>query len=190
MLHIAAIGAVVAIYGMVPAVGTAASNDSGNKRELGTPASGSANDTESTEKKRDPNRTQTPEQNRQITVGGAQATLEGELVSVNGEQYEIQAAPSGDRVKVMVNKDTNLDCAKAPSSGDKGKDQMSSDRDADKHQGISERQAQQGQRPDETAKGSGFKIGSCDFHQGDRVKAEVDDMGRVTTLKYLSKASH
>jgi hypothetical protein len=53
---------------------------------------------------------------------------------------------------------------------------------------ASERQREQGQRKNETARGAGFRIGQCDFHPGDRVKAEVDDMGRVTTLEYLAEA--
>jgi sporulation protein YlmC with PRC-barrel domain len=45
---------------------------------------------------------------------------------------------------------------------------------------------EQGQRANETARGSGFRIGSCSFQAGDLIKAEVDDNGRVTTLKYLA----
>jgi hypothetical protein len=44
----------------------------------------------------------------------------------------------------------------------------------------------QGQRQDETAAGSGFKIGDCSFKQGDKVKAEVSDVGTVTTLKFVT----
>jgi hypothetical protein len=47
----------------------------------------------------------------------------------------------------------------------------------------------QGQRKDETAIGSGFQMGSqCSFKIGDRVKAEVSDIGTVTTIRFLADA--
>ncbi len=99
---------------------------------------------------------------------------------------------TGEQVSLIVNRDTNLDCAAAPASqGAKKSEMMTSDRiTADKQAPqASQRQMEQGQRKDETARGGGFRIGQCSFQPGDRVKAEVDDMGRVTTLKYLAAAS-
>ncbi|BCA56065.1 hypothetical protein W02_32050 [Nitrospira sp. KM1] len=162
------------------------------EKELGIPIPQQSGDTEDTRKKRDPNKAQSPDSNRQVTVGGAQGTLEGEILTVDGQNFDIKTDPAGDRVRVVVNQDTNMDCAKSPRSGDrKQSDTLSSDRvPMDKQGATSGSQMAQGQRNDETARGSGFKIGSCDFKQGDRIKAEVDDMGRVTTLKYVASAMH
>jgi len=44
----------------------------------------------------------------------------------------------------------------------------------------------QGQRKDETAAGGGFRMGDCQFKTGDKVKAEVSDVGTVTTLRYVT----
>ena len=35
--------------------------------------------------------------------------------------------------------------------------------------------------------GAGFSIGTCSFKGGDRIKAEVDDNGRVTMIKFLTE---
>lgn len=53
---------------------------------------------------------------------------------------------------------------------------------------ASEGQVRQGQRKDETAMGSGVQMGQssgCSFRAGDRVKADVSDVGTVTTIRYL-----
>ena len=77
----------------------------------------------------------------------------------------------------------------AQASGDVAKhaDTMTSDRVPSEKQApqASERQREQGQRQDETARGAGFKIEDARSKR-DRVKAEVDDQGHVTTLKYLA----
>jgi hypothetical protein len=54
---------------------------------------------------------------------------------------------------------------------------------------MSKEQMSQGQRKDETAAGAGTRIGSadCQFKSGDRVKAEVSDVGTVTTLRYVAE---
>jgi sporulation protein YlmC with PRC-barrel domain len=117
--------------------------------------------------------------------------VEGEVVKIDGQAFDIKKTDGGERVRVVVNQDTNLDCAMAPAaSAEKRPEMLSSERIQSDKQAptASERQREQGQRKDETARGAGFRIGQCDFHPGDRVKAEVDDMGRVTTLKYLAKA--
>lgn len=159
--------------------------------ELGRPAPGTVQDVEDTRKQPDLAQMHSPESNRQVTLGGAQSFVEGEIWKIEGQTFEIRKLDDGERVRLLVNSDTNLDCASATSSSEKdqGK-QLSSDQiPADQQSGsVSKRQLAQGQRKNETARGAGFRIGQCDFHSGDRVKAEVDDMGRVTTLKYPSHA--
>lgn len=159
---------------------------------LGTISPASAG--ESTKKQPDPTEMHAPDENRQITVGGADYFVEGELLGIEGQRYTIKRHQSGEQVRVVVNQDTNLDCAAVPASRSQktGKKQeavtserIPPDKQAPK---ATERQIEQGQRKNETARGGGFRVGQCDFQRGDMVKAEVDDMGRVTTLKFLGSA--
>jgi sporulation protein YlmC with PRC-barrel domain len=159
--------------------------------ELGRPAPGTVQDVDDTRKEPDAAQMHSPESNRQVTLGGAQSFVEGEIWKVEGQIFEIRKSDDGERVRLLVNPDTNLDCASAPNSSEKKQgEQLASDQiPPDKQSGaVSKGQMAQGQRKNETARGAGFRIGQCDFHAGDRVRAEVDDMGRITTLKYLSHA--
>ena len=60
-----------------------------------------------------------PESNRQVTLGGAQSFVEGEIWKVDGQTFEIRKTDDGERVQLLVNQDTNLDCAAAPNSSEK-----------------------------------------------------------------------
>jgi len=157
--------------------------------ELGKPLPGTTQDFEDTRKQPDPAQMHSPESNRQVMLGGAQYFVEGEIVKTDGQQFDIKKTDGGERVQLVVNQDSNLDCSAAPSgSNEKRAETLTSERISAQEQApaASERQREQGQRHNETARGAGFRIGQCDFHAGDHVKAEVDDMGRVTTLKYLA----
>jgi sporulation protein YlmC with PRC-barrel domain len=157
--------------------------------KLGKPMPGTTQDFEDTRKRPDPAQMHSPESNRQVTLGGAQSFVEGEIVRTDGQQFDIKKTEGGERVQLVVNQDTNLDCSAAPGeSKDKRAEALTSERipTQDQTPAASDRQREQGQRMNETARGAGFRIGQCDFHAGDRVKAEVDDMGRVTTLKFLA----
>src|SRR5215472_8268383 len=157
--------------------------------ELGVPEPGSVRDQETTKKQRDPTKHQGANQNAQVTLGGAKYFIYGGIRNIQGDYYFVNDEESGDEVRLLVNKDTNLDCSAAQTSTpDASFSQVvmtnrlpmeHQDRDA------SERQIEQGQKKDETAVGSGFRIGTCAFKPGDRIKAEVDDMGRVTTLRSM-----
>jgi sporulation protein YlmC with PRC-barrel domain len=155
---------------------------------MGVPEPGTVKDIEDTRKQPDPAQMHSPEESRQITVGGAQYFVEGEVLKIDDQNYTIKKDDTEEQVRLIVNQDTNLDCAEAPSSQEKQSDAVISKRASPEKQApqASETQIGQGQRKDETARGAGFRIGRCDFKPGDRVKAEVDDMGRVTTLKYLA----
>src|SRR5262245_52942896 len=125
----------------------------------------------------DPAQMHSPESNRQVTLGGAQSFVEGEIVKTDGQQFDIKKTDGGERVQLVVNQDSNLDCSAASrESKDKRAETLTSERIPAQDQApvASERQREQGQRNDETARGAGFRIGQCDFHAGDRVKAEVD----------------
>jgi sporulation protein YlmC with PRC-barrel domain len=153
---------------------------------MGVPEPGTVSDIEDTRKQPDPAQMHSPEVNRQITLGGSQYSVEGEVLKIEDQHYLIKKADSGEQVSLVVNQDTNLDCAAAPAQGSSS--EMTSERASPREQApmASSKQIEQGQRKDETARGAGFRIGDCQFSPGDRVKAEVDDMGRVTTLKYLA----
>ena len=88
-------------------------------REIGRPAPGSVQDVEDTRKQPDPTQMHSPESNRQVTLGGAQSFVEGEIWKVDGQTFEIRKTDDGERVQLLVNQDTNLDCAAAPNSSDK-----------------------------------------------------------------------
>jgi len=155
---------------------------------MGVPVPGSVKDIESTEKHPDASKIQSSK-----TLDRLPYSVEGEILKIDGENYEIQGN-TGDRIRLIVNTDTNLDCAAAPTAGGMSagtSDSMTSERLSAKDQApqASDQQLAQGQKKDETARGSGFQIGKCDFKQGDVVKAEIDDNGRATTLKYMSDSS-
>ena len=162
--------------------------------ELGVPAPGSVSDQETTKKQRHPAKHQKASQNAQVTLGGSKSVVYGVIGKMQGDYYFVNDEESGDEVRLLVNNDTNLDCSATPSST-----RDASSRDASSSEIVatdrvsahqqapeaSDRQIAQGQNKDETAVGSGFRIGACAFKPGDRIKAEVDDMGRVTTLRSM-----
>ena len=155
---------------------------------MGVPEPGSVADIEDTRKQPDPTQMASPESASQVTLGGANYFVEGAVLKIDGQHYTVRRDESGEQVKLIVNQDTNLDCAGATASEAPKKEALTSERIPAEKQApqASPRQLEQGQRKDETARGAGFRIGQCDFRPGDRVKAEVDDNGRVTTLKYLA----
>lgn len=131
---------------------------------------------------------QKADQNAQVTIGGAKSLVSGEIRKIEGEYYFIRDDEAGDEVRLLVNKDANLDCSAAPmaTAGTTSQSVAISRQPADRQAAeASDRQKEQGQKKDETAVGSGFVIGACSFKAGDLIKAEVDDMGRVTTLKFM-----
>jgi exosome complex RNA-binding protein Csl4 len=152
--------------------------------ELGVPIPGTVTDQETTRKKRDPSRTHRADENAQVTMGGAQYFVHGQVLKIEGDQYFVREQESDDEIRLIVNTDTNLDCAAKPGEGDliKGGERQ-------QDQGMTDSQRMQGQRQDETARGSGFALGRCDFKPGDHVKADVSDLGTVTTLKFISDSS-
>lgn len=155
--------------------------------QLGMPPPGMAADQENTKKQRDPAKAHRMDETSQVTIGGAKPVVSGHITRMQDQFFFIKDAESGEEVRLLVNQDTNMDCGGA--SGRMGQEGASGRSQAFEQPGAgaSSRQREQGQRPNETAVGSGFTIGSCAFRDGDMVRAEVDDNGRVTTLKYLSE---
>ena len=142
-------------------------------------------DRESTKKQRNPAKDHQTDQAAQVTIGGAKSSVSGEIARIDGDYYFIKDDEGGDEVRLLVNKDANRDCSAAPiTTGEAATPGVGTGRQPEAS-GTSDRQKEQGQKQDETAIGSGFTIGKCSFKPGDRIKAEVDDMGRVTTLKLV-----
>jgi hypothetical protein len=149
---------------------------------MGVPEPGSVSDQESTAKQRRPDSQHRSDQNAQVTLGGSKYFVYGEVLRIEGDNYFLRDQESGDEVRLIVNRDTNLDCGATPTAGGT----MSTEREQQPAE-ATERQRAQGQRANETAAGSGFTAGDCSFNQGDKVKAEVSDVGTVTTLKFMPK---
>src|SRR6266545_1866298 len=131
---------------------------------------GSGADQESTKKQRNPAKDQQADQNAQVTMGGAKSVVSGEIRKIEGEYYFIKDDEVGDEVRLLVNKDANLDCSV---KADTTSQSVAIDKQPVENPQASDRQKEQGQKTDETAIGSGFKIGACSFKPGDRIKAEV-----------------
>jgi hypothetical protein len=130
-------------------------------------------DRDGTKKQLNPAKDHQTDQAAQVTIGGAKSSVSGEIARIDGDYYFIKDDEGGDKVRLLVTKDANRDCSAAPMTTGEASAPGAAAREP----------AEQGQKQDETAVGSGFTIGKCSFKPGDRIKAEVDDMGRVTTLK-------
>lgn len=160
-------------------------------REIGIPTPGSVQDQETTDKKRNPAKAHRPDLDAQVTLGGAQYFVEGTIAQIEDDHYFVNRHGTGEQVRLFVDRDTNLDCAAMPDRGstsEGGKEAITNERISPQEQApdVSSVQMDQGQRADETARGAGFRIGECAFRIGDMVKAEVDDNGKVTTMKFLA----
>ena len=143
---------------------------------------GQAADQESTVKHRDPAKAHHRDQNATVTLGGAKYVVEGEILDIDGSRYFIKDDDTGEEVAVIVNRDSRVICPPSPGGGVITKQDV-------EDRGQTEQQKSQGQRQDETAIGGGYHIGAtanCNFAKGDRVKAEISDVGTVTTVRMLT----
>jgi hypothetical protein len=101
--------------------------------------------------------------------------VSGEIRKMEDAYYFIKDAETGTEVRLLVNEDANLDCSAAPIAP-----AGTASPNVTTRQQPGEQQA-----PEASSRQKGFRIGTCSFKPGDRIKAEVDDMGRVTTLKFM-----
>ena len=157
--------------------------------QLGIPEPGSVADQETTRKQRNPAKDQGTDQNTQVTLGGAKNVVTGEVFKIDGDYHFIKE-DSGEEVRLLVNKDTHKIC-KSGTASSSSSSPVIGKQDGSGDSAASREQIRQGQRKDETATGSGFQMGSssgCAFKAGDRIKAEVSDIGTVTTIRYLAEA--
>ncbi len=184
--------AVALSLGMIPATygayGLVSQSNPDPFMEQATGKMDSGSDRESTKMKRNPARDQTADHNAQVTIGGARSVVSGEIRTMEGEYYFIKDDETGSEVRLLVNKDANLDCSAAPiatagaTAPSAARDRQPGEQQAPE---AGDWQKEEGQKKDQKAVGSGFRIGACSFKPGDRIKAEVDDLGLVTTLKFM-----
>jgi hypothetical protein len=192
-LHTVVLTAFALSAGVVPVYGIDRMPDQGPGTgpliaQLGTPEPGSVSDQETTRKQRNPAKDQATDQNTQVTLGGAKNVVTGEVLKINGDYHFIKE-DSGEEVRLLVNKDTRKICGSDTASVS-GSSPIIGKQDQSGEPAASDEQIRQGQRKDETAMGSGFQMGQssgCAFKAGDRIKAEVSDVGTVTTIRYLSE---
>src|SRR5262245_49827399 len=146
--------AATGLLGIVGMVNPASVSSQQQMSETGKPILGTTQDFEDTRKQPDPAQMHSPESNRQVTLGGAQYFVEGEVLKVDGQQFDIRKTDGGERVQLVVNQDTNLDCSMAPAessekqkSSEKQPEALSSEQISAEKQApaASERQREQGQ---------------------------------------------
>ena len=181
--------AVVLSLGLIPAAyGLESQPDPDPFTEQATSKMDSGSDQERTKMRRNPAKDQSADHNAQVTIGGARSVVSGEIRKMEGEYYFIKDDETGNEARLLINEDANLECSAAPiAAPGTASHSIATERQPGERQAAeaSDRQKDQGQQQDQTAVGSGFRIGACSFKPGDRIKAEVDDMGRVTTLKFM-----
>lgn len=241
--QVMSIGAMLALAGslgtgVVYAAGDRHSSGGGDQSSgFGRPGNqGEGFSDEQTKKGRNP--ASTSRQDAQVTLGGARPVVEGEVLSVEGDDYLIKDS-SGSEVRLRVNKDTNMDCATAggqsasmstgrhaddqgeipptshlqeqmsqqpsrepgsqeqkghdiiqQSKGERSQPQsgMTGERMGDQS-GTQSKSAMDKDSGGDIARGSGFTIGSkggCRFKTGDKIRAEVSDLGTVLFIKAIS----
>jgi uncharacterized protein YdeI (BOF family) len=131
----------------------------------------------------------TPQQDAQITLGGARPTVMGEVLKVDGDQYTVRDE-SGSEVRFRITKDTDTSCAGGQGEASVGRQgQSQGDRMGDQS-GTQSRSSMGKDSGGDTAKGGGFAVGpkgGCAFKAGDRIKAEMSDLGTALFVKRLSE---
>ena len=157
--------------------------------QMGAPEPGSVSDQETTQKQRNPAKEHRTDRNTQVTLGGAKSVVAGEVLKIDGDYHFVKDDDTGEEVRLLVDKDTRKIC-KSETASEATSQPIISKRGGSPDPQASEGQIRQGQRKDETAMGSGVQMGQssgCSFRAGDRVKADVSDVGTVTTIRYLSE---
>jgi hypothetical protein len=144
----------------------------------------------------------------QIMLGSAIPMVKGEVLRIDGDKYTVKDQ-AGTEISLMVNQNTRMDCGQAGSlSSFQPREQTATDRPLG--QGDQPKQSQEakvqdlsrtneqpgsevgkaikpGESPDLSASSS--SQGACAFKPGDKIEAEVSDMGAATMIKKVSDKS-
>jgi len=149
----------------------------------------------------------------QVMMGSAMPMVKGEVLRVDGDKYTVKDQ-SGTEVSLMVNQNTRMDCGQGTGSlsGFQPREQTATDRPVgDQRQARGEqKQSKEGKlqdlsrtneqpgsevgkaiKPGETPdlSASSSSQGACAFKPGDKIEAEVSDMGAATLIKKVSDKS-
>jgi len=143
----------------------------------------------------------------QIMLGSANPTVKGEVLRIEGDKYTVKDQ-AGTEVSLIVNQNTRMDCGQGGSlSNFQPKEQTATDRpigQGDQLQGRSEqKQKEEGKLQDlsrtneqpgsdvgkSTGAASSSSQAACAFKPGDKIEAEVSDMGAATMIKAASDKS-
>ena len=73
-------------------------------------------DEETKKKHRDPAKAHSPDMDAQVTLGGAQYFVEGDIAKIDADYYFVKKDETGEQIRLIVNADTNLNCAAMPES--------------------------------------------------------------------------
>jgi hypothetical protein len=150
----------------------------------------------------------------QIMMGSSIPMVKGEVLRVEGDKYTVKDQ-AGTEVSLMVNQNTRMDCGPGSGSlsGFQPQQQTATDRplgQGDQHAQGMQKQGQEGklqdlsrtneqpgtdvgkaikpgESPDLSASSSAQ--GACAFKAGDKIEAEVSDMGAATMIKKVSDKS-
>lgn len=117
-----------------------------------------------------------------VTLSGARQAVRGEVTKVKGDQYAIKDHHGND-VRFIVNQNTRMWCgAESGSMTGLLPDPSASDKTGQKGspQDLSDTNKQQGSEVGPGTKSSAAKAQDCVFKTGDKIEAEISDMGAAT----------
>jgi len=127
---------------------------------------------------------------QQVTLGGAKQAVRGEVLRVQGEQIWIKDH-HGSEVAFVINQNTRMLCGSDTSSfSGMFPEPSASDKPGSK--GQPQDQARTNEQPG-TEVGPGTKSSAggksdCSFKTGDKIEAEISDMGAATFVKMAGRA--
>jgi len=125
-----------------------------------------------------------------VSLGGAKQAVRGEVIRVEGEQYLVKDHHANE-VKFVVNQNTRMWCgAQSGSISGLLPDPSASDKASAKGQpqDLSDTNKQQGSEVGPGTKSSSAKGQDCVFKAGDKIEAEISDMGAATFIKMAGRA--
>jgi hypothetical protein len=144
----------------------------------------------------------------QIMMGSAIPMVKGEVLKVEGDKYTVKDQ-AGSEVSLTVNQNTRMDCGTGSLTGFQPREQTATDRPSGQTRGEP-KQGQEGKLQDlsRTNEQPGSEVGkaikpgespdlsassssqgACAFKAGDKIEAEVSDMGAATLIKKVSDKS-
>jgi len=124
-----------------------------------------------------------------VTLGGAKQVVKGEVVKVEGKEYVIRDH-HGSEVRVVINQNTRMWCG--PESGSMSgllPDPSASDKPDAKGQPQDQAGTAE-QKESQVGPGTKSSAGAsadCVFKAGDKVEAEISDMGAATFIKLAGR---